>query len=50
MYRINNWTIKTLWVCPECGGEFENLTNYCPNCGEQLIIEKKEEGDEEEDE
>lgn len=38
------------WICPECGWRYNDdihVTlnyNYCPNCGEYLGENKKEEG------
>lgn len=39
--RFNDWELSTIWVCPECKKEQRRMTNYCPDCGRQLIYEKE---------
>ena len=44
---FNDWELATAWVCPECKTEQRTMTNYCPECGRQLIYEKAVEETEE---
>lgn len=39
--RFYDWELGTIWICPECKNTQEKMTNYCPECGRQLIYEKE---------
>lgn len=39
--RVNDWELYTKWRCPDCGGIFDTMTNFCPECGKARIYEEE---------